>query len=70
MHDGVSALSLLARVTCVYGWHCFAGMVLMVLGYVLRSPTFGWTGAAGCVVDGSVLFLMVLCAWRIYMVCG
>jgi hypothetical protein len=26
-----------------------AGMVLMVLGYVLRSPTFGWTGAACCV---------------------
>jgi hypothetical protein len=22
--------------------------VLMVLGYVLRSPTFGWTGVCGC----------------------
>jgi uncharacterized membrane-anchored protein len=35
-------------------------MVLMVLGYVLRSLTFGWTGAAACVAAGSVLFSMVL----------
>jgi hypothetical protein len=26
-----------------------AGMVLMVLGYVLHSPTFGLTGASRCV---------------------
>jgi hypothetical protein len=31
-----------------------AGMVLMVLGYVVRSPTFGWTGGACCVTAGIV----------------
>jgi hypothetical protein len=35
-------------------------MVLLVLGYMLRSPTFGWTGAACCVADGRVPVCVVL----------
>jgi hypothetical protein len=36
------------------------GMVLKVLDHVLRSPTFGWTGAACCVAAGRVLFFVAL----------
>jgi hypothetical protein len=39
-----------------------AGMVLMVLGYVLRSATFGWTGATGslpmCVKFACMAFVV------------
>ncbi|KAF6258860.1 Oligosaccharyl transferase STT3 subunit-domain-containing protein [Scenedesmus sp. NREL 46B-D3] len=39
------------RLVLLGGACALAGVVLMVLGYVLRSPTFGWTGRSLTLLD-------------------